>query len=41
MTEVNEVIIALQAQKNIAQGIAQRHPGFLHVVDGRAVSAKA
>ena len=35
------VIVALKAQKHIAQGKAQRHPGLFHVGDSRAVSAKA
>ena len=35
------VIVALKAQKRIAQGKAQRHPGLFHVGDGRAESAKA
>ena len=35
------VIVALKAQKRIAQGRAQRHPGLFHVAGGRAESAKA
>ena len=35
------VILALKAQKRIAQGRAKRHPELFHVGDGRAESAKA
>ena len=35
------VIVALKAQKRIAQGVATLYPGLFHVGDGRAESAKA
>ena len=38
---MRDLIVALKAQKRIAQGKAQRHPGLFHVGDGRAESAKA
>ena len=34
------VIVALKAQKRIAQGVATLYPGLFHVGDGRAESAK-